>query len=44
MLFVVQLTGFVNILLLAAAAASVAVDASGPNKDDPLSYTAGIAI
>lgn len=44
MLFVMQLTGFVIILLLCAAVASIAVNVSGPNKDDPLSYTTGIAI
>jgi len=44
MLFVMQLTGFVILLLLGAAAASVAVNASGPKKSDPLSYTTGIAI
>lgn len=44
MLFVMQLTGFVIILLLCAAVASVAVNATGPNKDDLLSYTTGMAI
>ena len=44
MLFVMQLTGYVIILLLGAAAASVAVIASGPKKSEPLSYTTGIAI
>jgi len=32
MLFVMQLTGFVILLLLAAAVASIAVNATGPNK------------
>ena len=44
MLFVMQLTGFVIILLVCAAIASVAVNATGPNKSDPLSYTTGMAI
>lgn len=44
MLFVMQLTGFIIILLILAAAASVAVNATGPNKDDVLSYTTGKAI
>jgi len=44
MLFLMQLTGFVIILLLCAAVASVAVNATGPKKDDPLSYTTGMAI
>jgi Ca2+-transporting ATPase len=34
----------VILLLICAAAASSGVNASGPNKDDPLSYTTGIAI
>lgn len=44
MLFIMQLTGFVIILLLCAAVASVAVNATGPRKEDPLSYTTGKAI
>merc|ERR1740139_1611821 len=44
MLFVMQLTGFVIILLMVAAVASLGVNASGPNKSDPLSYTTAIAI
>jgi len=44
MLFLMQLTGFVIMLLIAAAVASLAVNATGPGKDDPLSYTTGIAI
>ena len=43
MLFVMQLTGFVIILIVCAAIASVAVNATGPNKSDPLSYTTGMA-
>eukprot|EP00405_Crypthecodinium_cohnii_P035042 CAMPEP_0206528792 /NCGR_PEP_ID=MMETSP0325_2-20121206/2195_1 /ASSEMBLY_ACC=CAM_ASM_000347 /TAXON_ID=2866 /ORGANISM="Crypthecodinium cohnii, Strain Seligo" /LENGTH=1136 /DNA_ID=CAMNT_0054024541 /DNA_START=72 /DNA_END=3483 /DNA_ORIENTATION=+ len=41
MLFILQLTGFVIILLMCAA---VAVNATGPNKGDILSYTTGKAI
>jgi len=44
MLFVMQLTGFVIILLIIAACASMLVNGAGPNKSDPLSYTTGIAI
>merc|ERR1719331_354697 len=44
MLFLMQMTGFIIILLLVAAAASVAVNATGPNKEDILSYTTGKAI
>jgi len=44
MLFVLQLTGFVIILLLVAAVASITVNATGPNKSDILSYTTGKAI
>jgi len=44
MLFILQLTGFVIILLLVAAVASITVNATGPNKDDILSYTTGKAI
>eukprot|EP00929_Paragymnodinium_shiwhaense_P042833 TRINITY_DN22100_c0_g1_i1.p1 TRINITY_DN22100_c0_g1~~TRINITY_DN22100_c0_g1_i1.p1 ORF type:complete len:1070 (-),score=330.22 TRINITY_DN22100_c0_g1_i1:352-3561(-) len=43
-LFLLQLTGFIIILLNIAAAASIAVNATGPNKGDWLSYTTGIAI
>jgi len=43
-LFAMQLTGFVIILLIVAAIASVAVTATGPKKDEPLQYTTGIAI
>jgi len=43
-LFAMQLTGFVIILLIIAAFASVAVTATGPKADDPLQYTTGIAI
>ena len=44
MLFVMQLMGFVITLLVCTAIASVAVNATGPNKSDPLSYTTGMAI
>lgn len=43
-LFLMQLTGFIIILLIVAAGASVMVNATGPNKDDVLSYTTGKAI
>jgi potassium/sodium efflux P-type ATPase len=44
MLFVLQLTSFIILLLIAAAGASVAVNATGPHYADPLSYTTGKAI
>eukprot|EP00405_Crypthecodinium_cohnii_P023546 CAMPEP_0206473622 /NCGR_PEP_ID=MMETSP0324_2-20121206/32988_1 /ASSEMBLY_ACC=CAM_ASM_000836 /TAXON_ID=2866 /ORGANISM="Crypthecodinium cohnii, Strain Seligo" /LENGTH=1041 /DNA_ID=CAMNT_0053948613 /DNA_START=169 /DNA_END=3294 /DNA_ORIENTATION=- len=44
LLFVMQLCGFVIVLLMCAAVASVLVNATGSNKDDPLQYTTGIAI
>jgi magnesium-transporting ATPase (P-type) len=44
MLFIMQLTSFIILLLIVAAGASVAVNATGPNYDDPLSYTTGKAI
>jgi magnesium-transporting ATPase (P-type) len=44
MLFLMQLTSFIIILLMIAAGASVAVNATGPDYDDPLSYTTGKAI
>lgn len=44
MLFIMQLTGFVIILLLVAGGASLLVNATGPNKEDILSYTTGKAI
>eukprot|EP00445_Apocalathium_hangoei_P004070 CAMPEP_0203847722 /NCGR_PEP_ID=MMETSP0359-20131031/5172_1 /ASSEMBLY_ACC=CAM_ASM_000338 /TAXON_ID=268821 /ORGANISM="Scrippsiella Hangoei, Strain SHTV-5" /LENGTH=1090 /DNA_ID=CAMNT_0050763217 /DNA_START=48 /DNA_END=3320 /DNA_ORIENTATION=- len=44
MLFIMQLTGFVIILLLVAAVASLVVNGTGPNKSDILSYTTGKAI
>mmetsp|Transcript_44923 Transcript_44923/g.127231 ORF Transcript_44923/g.127231 Transcript_44923/m.127231 type:complete len:1107 (-) Transcript_44923:173-3493(-) len=44
MLFVMQLTGFVIILLMCAAVASIVVNATGPKKNDILSYTTGKAI
>jgi potassium/sodium efflux P-type ATPase len=43
-LFVMQLTSFIIVLLIVAAGASVAVNATGPNYADPLSYTTGKAI
>jgi Ca2+-transporting ATPase len=44
MLFIMQLTGFVILLLIAAAVASILVNATGNQKEDPLSYTTGMAI
>jgi potassium/sodium efflux P-type ATPase len=44
MLFLMQLTGFIIILLICAAAASVVVNATGPAREDILSYTTGKAI
>ncbi|CAE7658005.1 yloB [Symbiodinium sp. CCMP2456] len=44
MLFLMQLTSFIIILLMVAAVASILVNATGPNAADPLSYTTGIAI
>eukprot|EP00931_Biecheleriopsis_adriatica_P083563 TRINITY_DN5716_c0_g1_i4.p1 TRINITY_DN5716_c0_g1~~TRINITY_DN5716_c0_g1_i4.p1 ORF type:complete len:1074 (-),score=242.32 TRINITY_DN5716_c0_g1_i4:372-3503(-) len=45
MLFLLQLMGFIIILLLIAAVASMSVNASSPKAAaDPLSYTTGIAI
>mmetsp|Transcript_52588 Transcript_52588/g.122387 ORF Transcript_52588/g.122387 Transcript_52588/m.122387 type:complete len:1087 (+) Transcript_52588:46-3306(+) len=44
MLFVVQLCGFIIVLLIIAALASVVVNATSPKKEDPLSYTTAIAI
>merc|ERR1712187_388077 len=44
MLFLMQLTGFIIILLVIAAVASIGVNATGPKKDDWLSYTTGVAI
>lgn len=44
MLFIMQMTGFVIVLLMVAAAASIVVNATGPKKEEPLSYTTGIAI
>merc|ERR1711956_171374 len=43
-LFIAQLLGFIIILLIIAALASIVVNATGSKKDDPLSYTTGIAI
>jgi len=44
MLFLMQLTSFIIILLMVAAVASILVNATGPDAADPLSYTTGIAI
>eukprot|EP00931_Biecheleriopsis_adriatica_P083339 TRINITY_DN5691_c0_g1_i3.p1 TRINITY_DN5691_c0_g1~~TRINITY_DN5691_c0_g1_i3.p1 ORF type:complete len:1094 (+),score=262.48 TRINITY_DN5691_c0_g1_i3:82-3363(+) len=44
MLFLMQLTSFIIVLLICAAGASVGVNATGPGASDPLSYTTGIAI
>eukprot|EP00445_Apocalathium_hangoei_P003764 CAMPEP_0203855036 /NCGR_PEP_ID=MMETSP0359-20131031/9419_1 /ASSEMBLY_ACC=CAM_ASM_000338 /TAXON_ID=268821 /ORGANISM="Scrippsiella Hangoei, Strain SHTV-5" /LENGTH=123 /DNA_ID=CAMNT_0050771555 /DNA_START=56 /DNA_END=424 /DNA_ORIENTATION=- len=44
MLFVMQLTGFVIVLLMVAAVASLVVNGTGPNRGDILSYTTGKAI
>jgi len=44
MLFIMQLCGFVIILLISAAIASIMVNATGPNRSDILSYTTGKAI
>eukprot|EP00933_Yihiella_yeosuensis_P079485 TRINITY_DN9222_c0_g1_i1.p1 TRINITY_DN9222_c0_g1~~TRINITY_DN9222_c0_g1_i1.p1 ORF type:complete len:1097 (+),score=293.97 TRINITY_DN9222_c0_g1_i1:94-3384(+) len=44
MLFIMQLTGFIIILLVIAACASMVVNGTGNAKDDPLSYTTGVAI
>jgi len=44
MLFLMQMVGFIIILLMVAACASIAVNATGNKSDDPLSYTTGIAI
>ena len=44
LLFLMQLTSFIIILLMVSAVASVLVNATGPKAGDPLSYTTGIAI
>ena len=44
LLFLMQLTSFIIILLMVSAVASVLVNATGPKAADPLSYTTGIAI
>eukprot|EP00929_Paragymnodinium_shiwhaense_P030794 TRINITY_DN17386_c0_g2_i1.p1 TRINITY_DN17386_c0_g2~~TRINITY_DN17386_c0_g2_i1.p1 ORF type:complete len:1094 (-),score=238.22 TRINITY_DN17386_c0_g2_i1:586-3867(-) len=44
MLFVMQLTGFIIVLLIISAVASIIVNATGPKADDWLSYTTGAAI
>jgi potassium/sodium efflux P-type ATPase len=43
-LFLLQLTSFIILLLIAAALASTLVNATGPNAKEFLSYTTGIAI
>ena len=43
-LFIAQLCGFIIILLIIAAIASIIVNATGAKKDDLLSYTTGMAI
>lgn len=43
-LFVAQLCGFIIVLLIIAAIASIIVNATGSKKDDILSYTTGMAI
>jgi len=43
-LFIAQLVGFIIILLIIAAVASIIVNATGSKKDDVLSYTTGMAI
>ncbi|CAE7209403.1 ATP1A1 [Symbiodinium necroappetens] len=43
MLFLMQLTSFIIILLMVAAVASILVNATGPRAADPLSYTTGSA-
>eukprot|EP00434_Breviolum_minutum_P006201 symbB.v1.2.005468.t1/scaffold260.1/size426026/19 len=44
LLFLMQLTSFIIVLLMVSAVASVLVNATGPKAADPLSYTTGIAI
>lgn len=44
LLFLMQLTSFIIILLMISAIASILVNATGPKAADPLSYTTGIAI
>jgi len=44
MLFIMQLTGFIIILLMVAAVASILVNATSSRASDPLQYTTGIAI
>lgn len=44
MLFLIQMTGFIIILLMIAAVASIVVNATGSKASDGLSYTTGIAI
>jgi len=44
MLFIVQLTNIIIVLLIAAAVASILVNATGRKNDQPLSYVEGLAI
>jgi len=44
MLFIAQLCGFIIVLLMLAAFASVVVNATSPRREDPLSYTTAEAI
>jgi len=44
MLFLVQLTNVIIVLLIAAAVASILVNATGTKNDQPLSYIEGFAI
>jgi len=44
MLFLMQMTSFIIILLCIAAIASVVVNATGSKKNEPLSYTTAVAI
>ncbi|CAJ1449453.1 unnamed protein product [Effrenium voratum] len=44
LLFLMQLTSFIIVLLMVSAVASVLVNATGPKAADPLSYTTGAGI
>jgi magnesium-transporting ATPase (P-type) len=44
MLFLMQMTGFIIILLMLAAVGSIFVNATSTASGDPLSYTTGVAI
>mmetsp|Transcript_2245 Transcript_2245/g.3149 ORF Transcript_2245/g.3149 Transcript_2245/m.3149 type:complete len:1159 (+) Transcript_2245:386-3862(+) len=43
-LFIIQILNLIIMLLIAAAIASIVVNATSPNSDDPISYVEGIAI